>query len=312
MSQQSYAPIAPDTGNGRKRHLKWTVAAVAAGMVAAPALAFGLGSAQAHAASRDGACSKGEFCYYFNSNEKGSVSDFKHSKANLGETQPSCYEFRGHGNGRHVCVKNNAASVWNRTGHTVTVYYNSYYGGPSQRIAPGHKANLIPALKNNNASHKFGGQQSTPPKSSGTVRDVIRAARSQIGKGYIYAWGGGGKYGPTKGTTSPSGHPDWNHIGYDCSGLMQYAFWQGAHVDVGTYSGAQQAKYRHIPLSQRRPGDMVFWGSSASSTTHVALYIGNDKIIESATPRTHNSVHVAGLYSHPSAGLLPFVVRPVH
>lgn len=311
MSQQSYASATSREGRRRKGQLKWTVAAVAAGVVAVPAMAFGMGSTAAHAASRDGVCTKGEFCYYFNSNEKGSVSDFKHSKANLGASQPDCYEFRGPGSGKQVCVKNNAASVWNRTGHTVTVYYNSNYGGPSQRIAPVHKANLIPALKNNNASHEFGGHASPPPKSSGTVRDVIAAARSQIGKGYVYAWAGGGKYGPTRGTTSPSGHHDGDHIGYDCSGLMQYAFWQGAHIDVGGYSGAQQGNYQHIPLSQRRPGDMVFWGSSASSTTHVALYIGNNQIIESSVPRTHNSVHVAGLFSHPSEGLLPFVVRPV-
>ena len=30
----------------------------------------------ASAASRDGACDSGEFCYYFNSDEAGSVSDF--------------------------------------------------------------------------------------------------------------------------------------------------------------------------------------------------------------------------------------------
>ena len=258
--------------------------------------------------ARNGVCNSGEFCYYYNSNEKGSVSDFKHSKANLGATQPDCYEFKGKGNGRHKCVKNNAASVWNRTGKTVRVYYNSYYGGRSQAIKAGHRANLIPALKNNNASHHIGTTATKPPKTSGTVADVIRAARSQEGK-YIYTWAGGNKYGPTRGTTSPSGHPDYNHIGFDCSGLMQYAFWQGAHIDVGGYSGAQQAKYRHIPLSQRKPGDMVFWGSSASSTTHVALYIGHNRIIESSVPRNMNSIREASLYEPGTP--LPFVVRPV-
>jgi hypothetical protein len=86
----------------------------------------------ASAASRDGVCDSGEFCYYFNSNEAGSVSDFTTSLDDYGTTQPTCYEFRGAGAGKGVCVKNNAASVWNRTGQTVRVYFNSNFAGASQ------------------------------------------------------------------------------------------------------------------------------------------------------------------------------------
>ena len=59
----------------------------------------------ASAAARDGHCDSGEFCYYFNSNEAGSVSDFTTSMDDYGTTQPSCYEFKGAGNGKGVCVK---------------------------------------------------------------------------------------------------------------------------------------------------------------------------------------------------------------
>ena len=60
----------------------------------------------AFAASRDGVCNTGEFCYYFNSGEAGSISDFTGSIADYGTTQPSCYDFKGAGNGKGVCVKN--------------------------------------------------------------------------------------------------------------------------------------------------------------------------------------------------------------
>jgi hypothetical protein len=70
----------------------------------------------AHAASRDGRCGSGEFCYYYNSNEQGSVSDFKGSVDDYRTTQPTCYEFKGRGRGRGLCVKNNAASVWTGRG----------------------------------------------------------------------------------------------------------------------------------------------------------------------------------------------------
>jgi surface antigen len=114
------------------------------------------GASPALAASRDGDCDSGEFCYYYNSDEAGSVSDFTTSLDDYGTTQPSCYDFKGAGNGKGVCVKNHAASVWNRTSKTVRVYFNSNYGGSSQDFAAGAKGNLNPTLKNNNASHEIG------------------------------------------------------------------------------------------------------------------------------------------------------------
>lgn len=126
--------------------------------IAGTALAMAIpliGAAPAFAASRDGVCDAGEFCYYYNSNQAGSVSDFTGSISDLGSTQPTCYEFKGAGAGQGVCVKNNAASVWNRTGQTVRVYFNSGFGGASQDFAPGAKGNLDATLKNNEASHQF-------------------------------------------------------------------------------------------------------------------------------------------------------------
>ncbi|MDH6129079.1 CHAP domain-containing protein [Kitasatospora sp. GP82] len=145
-----------------------TTLAVAGTALAMAVPLIGATSAPAFAASRDGACDDGEFCYYYNSNEAGSVSDFTGSISDLGATQPTCYEFKGGGNGQGVCVKNNAASVWNRTGQTVRVYYNSGFGGASQDFAPGEKGNLNATLKNNNASHKFlsGGSSSSDNQST--------------------------------------------------------------------------------------------------------------------------------------------------
>ena len=110
--------------------------------------------APAQAATRDGACEPGEFCYYYNSNNAGSVSDHVGSRADYGSGS-SCYEFKSSGAGRGKCIKNDAASVWNRTGGTVRVYYNSHYGGAHQDFAAGAKGNLNATLQNNNASHKL-------------------------------------------------------------------------------------------------------------------------------------------------------------
>ncbi|MFC4533676.1 peptidase inhibitor family I36 protein [Sphaerisporangium dianthi] len=110
----------------------------------------------ASAAGRDGVCETGEFCYYFNSGNQGSVSDFTGSAGDYGTRQPSCFDFKGPGAGKGKCVKNAAASVWNRSAKTVRVYFNSNYGGSVyQDFAPGAKGDLKAGLKNQNASHQF-------------------------------------------------------------------------------------------------------------------------------------------------------------
>ncbi|MBP2708191.1 peptidase inhibitor family I36 protein [Microbispora sp. RL4-1S] len=133
----------------------------------AAAAAMALGGAvlatasPASAASRNGVCETGEFCYYFNSNNQGSLSDFAGSVADYGTKQPSCFDFKGAGAGKGKCIKNSAASVWNRSGKTVRVYFNSNYGGTYQDFKPGARGNLTPSLKNQNASHQFVGSSSS-------------------------------------------------------------------------------------------------------------------------------------------------------
>ncbi len=146
----------------------------------------------ASATARNGVCEDGEFCYYYNSDNAGSVSDFTSSLGNYGATQPDCYEFKGTGAGQGLCIKNEAASVWNRSDETVTVYYNSNYGGSSQSFASGAKTNLNATLKNNNASHRFG------------------AATTSLSYG-LYKASGGAITCPFDGYTSTSGR----HEGID-------------------------------------------------------------------------------------------------
>ena len=57
----------------------------------------------------------------------------------------------------------------------------------------------------------------------------------------------------------------------------------------------------HVPLAQRRPGDLVFWYSDVS---HMAVYLGNDRIVEAVRPL----VRTASLWVHGTP--LPTVVRP--
>ncbi|MCL2423530.1 MAG: peptidase inhibitor family I36 protein [Micrococcales bacterium] len=146
--------------------------AILAAVTVAAAGLVGLQASPSQAAGRDGVCDPGEFCYYYNSSYGGSVSDFTGSVGDYGTSQPSCYEFKGAGAGKGRCIKNDAASVWNRTDKVVRVYYNSNYAGAYQDFQPGTKGNLNATIKNNNASHQFLPGGSSSPTSKGLYRPI--------------------------------------------------------------------------------------------------------------------------------------------
>lgn len=136
----------------------------AASIIAATALTTGLAALtapSAQAAARNGVCDTGEFCLFYNSDHGGSISDFAGSVSDYGAAQPSCYEFISSGSGQGQCVKNNVASVWNRTAAVVTVFYKSGYAGAIDSIAAGAKVNLRAELKNENAGHRYGSASRT-------------------------------------------------------------------------------------------------------------------------------------------------------
>lgn len=86
----------------------------------------------------------------------------------------------------------------------------------------------------------------------GSGGPVVQAARSQIG--LPYSWGGGGPSGPSYGIGRGSGT-----YGFDCSGLTEYAWWQGKHIDIGGSTGPQAASTS--PISGPRPGALGFVGN---------------------------------------------------
>jgi peptidoglycan DL-endopeptidase RipA len=131
-----------------------------------------------------------------------------------------------------------------------------------------------------------GGARPPPAVGGGSVRAVINRALSQLGM--PYAWGGGNAYGPTLGIHDggiADMYGDYNKVGFDCSGLMIYAFAAAGHR-LPHYSGYQAQAGRQVPLSQKRPGDMLFW-ATGGRIHHVALYIGNEQMIEAPYSGSH-------------------------
>ncbi|GLW94133.1 NlpC/P60 family protein [Actinokineospora globicatena] len=129
-----------------------------------------------------------------------------------------------------------------------------------------------------NARQAASGRPTAGP-SAGRARTVIERALSQLG--VEYAWGGGNSKGPTRGIRDggvADSYGDFAKVGFDCSGLMIYAF-AGVGVPLPHYSGYQATSGRQVPLSQMQPGDMLFW-STDGRIHHVALYIGDGQMVE--------------------------------
>ncbi|MEU0885951.1 NlpC/P60 family protein [Lentzea sp. NPDC005914] len=138
--------------------------------------------------------------------------------------------------------------------------------------------------------------------SGSRVQTVINRALAQLG--VIYAWGGGNYNGPTYGVRDggvADAYGDYRKIGFDCSGLMMFAF-AGVGVYLPHYSGYQYNSGRNVPLSQMAPGDMIFWGPGGG--THVALYLGGGMMVEA--PHSGAVVRISPVRY---GGIMPYVTR---
>jgi cell wall-associated NlpC family hydrolase len=106
---------------------------------------------------------------------------------------------------------------------------------------------------------------------------VVDEARKYLGIPYV--WGG----------TDPS-------KGLDCSGLVQLVYKQFG-IELPRVSYQQATAGRPVAsLDQAKPGDILAFGNPVD---HVAIYIGNGKMIEA--PHTGLDVRVTDVYKTPTA-----------
>lgn len=88
---------------------------------------------------------------------------------------------------------------------------------------------------------------------------ALNWALAEIGKPYV--WGGAG----------PNG--------FDCSGLVVWAY-EHVGISLTHFTGAQWNEVRHIPRSELKPGDLVFFFADIS---HVGMYVGNGLMVDAPT-----------------------------
>ena len=126
------------------------------------------------------------------------------------------------------------------------------------------KANQIvnETVKKTTAKKKTDNKISSVQASS-KAASVVALAKEQVGKPYVW-----GATGPDK---------------FDCSGLVQYVYQHAAGINLPRTTYDQVKVGQTVPLDQLQAGDLVFWGSE-TAPYHVAIYIGNNQYVNSATP----------------------------
>lgn len=154
-------------------------------------------------------------------------------------------------------------------------------------LVPRAQAASDPGVTNDRIPRVYGAQ---------ATEYVVRRAMSQIG--VPYSWGGGTAAGPSRGIDGGA-----NTVGFDCSGLMLYAF-AGVGIKLPHYSGNQYNAGRKVPLSQARRGDLIFYGPNASQ--HETMYLGNGQMLEAYS--TGYPIRIAPVRT---AGMMPYVTRMI-
>lgn len=139
---------------------------------------------------------------------------------------------------------------------TVKTQQAATYSAPAQNTTATKPAQHQTQQASSQAAQPAKQQAST--QSSSTAQTVVNAAKSQIGKPYVW------------GATGPNA--------YDCSGLVQYAYSQ-AGKNVGRTTYQQAGAGQHVSVSQAQAGDILMWGDY-----HDAIYVGNNQYVHAPQP----------------------------
>ncbi|MFB7663127.1 C40 family peptidase [Kitasatospora sp. NPDC056138] len=139
------------------------------------------------------------------------------------------------------------------------------------------------------------------PGASAVAESAVRAACSQLGTWYTWGGGHGARPGPTYGHpdgVDPASDHDAERLGFDCSGLVRYAYARATGQDVlngpaaeqfYTVHAAQRLTADQVPGSLL-PGDLIAYGSSAA-LHHIAVYLGAGRMVEARQSGTRVAVN---------------------
>lgn len=144
-------------------------------------------------------------------------------------------------------------------------WFKVTYNGQKGYVHPDYLS--FSNVQSSGSTGSSGSSSITPPSNSVSYNSssekraaVLEYAAQFLGTPYVY------------GGSTPSG--------FDCSGFTSYVF----KNTVGSIPRVAQAQFdatTRVSMDELLPGDLVFFGSSASSISHVGIYVGNNQFIHS-------------------------------
>lgn len=142
------------------------------------------------------------------------------------------------------------------------------------------KANqIVNAAVKKTTQKKTDTTKTSSVQASSKAAAIVSLAKQQVGKPYVW-----GATGPDK---------------FDCSGLVQYVYQHAAGINLPRTTYDQVKVGQTVPLDQLQAGDLVFWGSE-TAPYHVAIYIGNNQYVNSATPEQGTILQNVSSYYYPT------------
>ena len=113
---------------------------------------------------------------------------------------------------------------------------------------------------------KFSPMEETANQQASLRSKIVNYALKFVGNPYV--WGG----------TSLTN-------GVDCSGFTMRVM-EKFGVSLPHYSGSQAQMGKKVTSATMKPGDLIFYAGSNGKVNHVAIYIGNGRIVHAASRRS--------------------------
>lgn len=143
-------------------------------------------------------------------------------------------------------------------------------------LAKQQEAQRQAAEANRNSSSNT--QKETPKETSSSSGSSSNSGNSSLGQdianyavnfvGNPYVWGG---------TSLTSGT--------DCSGFVQSIYSHFGYSITRTSRDQSVSAGYEVSLDNRQPGDLIYYQNSSGVVNHVALYIGNNKVVHASNAR---------------------------
>lgn len=169
-----------------------------------------------------------------------------------------------------------AAHATNREQHLPSGFtgYTANSSASAPYVATNSKTKAVSRPTASKAHRKAPGKIATASLAAANKQSSAVLSRAVNVLGTPYRWGG----------SSPS-------KGFDCSGLVKYAFNDVKAVNLPRSSSEMASGHgQKVDRKDLKPGDLLFFNIKSRTVNHVAIYLGNDRFIHA--PRRGKSVTI--------------------